>query len=82
MTFRRHGLRSIPSLLLLLLLLLLLRLGDHAAEAAVRKRKDADTRSRTARFVNYSGAKVDFFWVHYKTNELAHSHTDGEGTRC
>jgi hypothetical protein len=25
---------------------------------------------------------VDFFWVHIKTNELAHSHTDGEGTRC
>jgi hypothetical protein len=79
MTFLRHGLRSIPSLLLLLLLLFL---GDFNAEAAVRKRKDADTRSRTARFVNQSGAKVDFFWVHIKTNELAHSHTDGEGTRC
>ena len=50
------------------------------AAKSYRKRKDDNPHSRSARFVNRSGAKVDFSWVHPSTGELAHSHTNGEGT--
>ena len=50
------------------------------AAKSYRKRKDDNPHARGAKFLNRSGAKVDFFWVHPETGELAHSHTNGDGT--
>lgn len=44
-----------------------------------RKKNSDHPHSRSAKFLNRSGAKVDFFWVHPETGELAHSHTNGDG---
>ena len=44
-----------------------------------RKRKDNNPKSRSLRVMNHSGVKIDVFWIHPDTRELANSNTDGEG---
>mmetsp|Transcript_14836 Transcript_14836/g.28105 ORF Transcript_14836/g.28105 Transcript_14836/m.28105 type:complete len:448 (+) Transcript_14836:212-1555(+) len=44
-----------------------------------RKRKHDSPASRNAKFLNRSGAKVDFAWIHVETGKVTDSHTQGEG---
>jgi hypothetical protein len=47
--------------------------------ASSRRRKNGNPSSRSVRVMNKSGVRIDLFWIHSVTNELAASHTDGEG---
>ena len=45
--------------------------------AWARRRKDGNPSSRGIVVMNRSGVKIDFYWVHPHTGELAGSNTDG-----
>ena len=50
-----------------------------AAGTARNRRKNGNPQSRSVRVMNKSGVRIDIFWIHPHTRELAPSHTDGEG---
>jgi len=60
-------------LLLSLLLLTATVIGGR------NKRKDGHPLSRSIRVLNHSGSKIDLFWIHPETHQLADSHSSGEG---
>jgi hypothetical protein len=43
------------------------------------RRRNGNPQSRSVRVMNKSGVRIDIFWIHSTTNELAPSHTEGEG---
>ena len=67
------------SRLLPLAIVLLITFCTRTTANSFRKRKHSDPRARNAKFLNKSGAKIDFFWINPHTRELAHSHTEGKG---
>jgi hypothetical protein len=50
-----------------------------AVGTARNRRKHGHPHSRSVRVMNKSGVRIDIFWIHPTTRELAPSHTDGEG---
>ena len=48
-------------------------------DSAPLRRKDGNPLSRSMRVRNESGVKLDIFWIHPTTRELAASHTSGDG---
>lgn len=44
-----------------------------------RKRRDGHPLSRSVRVINQSGYRIDIFWIHPETNELAESNTNNDG---
>jgi hypothetical protein len=50
-----------------------------AAGTTRSRRKNGNPQSRSVRVMNKSGVRIDIFWIHPNTNELAPSHTEGEG---
>lgn len=86
MTSRSLPLNSIrigSSMWILLLLTILIVYTENitvkAAGTARNRRKNGNPQSRSVRVMNKSGARIDIFWIHPNTRELAPSHTDGEG---
>ena len=51
----------------------------QAAGTARNRRKNGNPQSRSVRVMNKSGARIDIFWIHPNTRELAPSHTEGDG---
>jgi hypothetical protein len=49
------------------------------ADAAPKRRKDGNPLSRSISVHNKAAAKIDIFWIHPTTQELAPSNTDGDG---
>jgi hypothetical protein len=49
------------------------------AEAAPKRRKDGNPLSRSVSVYNKAAAKIDIFWIHPTTQELAPSNTNGDG---
>jgi hypothetical protein len=49
------------------------------AQAAPKHRKDGNPLSRSVSVNNKAAAKIDIFWIHPHTQELAPSNTNGEG---
>lgn len=74
MAMSRRILRAVPLLPLLLLLL-----WTPAAVLARNKRKHGNPLARSVRVLNESGVKIDLFWIHPETRQLADSHSSGEG---
>ena len=46
---------------------------------ARNKRKHGNPAARSIRVMNDSGVKIDLFWIHPETQQLADSHSSGEG---
>ena len=67
-----YGYRCFPSRTVLFILLLLCNQGVNA-----RYRKDGNAQSRSIQILNRSGVKIDYFWIHPGTGELAESQTEG-----
>jgi len=59
--------------------LLLLLLSAPRAALARSKRKHGNPLARSVRVLNESGVKIDLFWIHPETRQLADSHSSGEG---
>ena len=51
----------------------------QAAGTARNRRKNGNPQSRSIRVMNKSGVRIDIFWIHPTTRELAPSHTEGDG---
>ena len=51
----------------------------NAVGTARNRRKHGNPQSRSVRVMNKSGVRIDIFWIHPHTRELAPSHTDGDG---
>jgi hypothetical protein len=49
------------------------------ADAAPKRRKDGNPLSRSVSVHNKAAAKIDIFWIHPTTQELAPSNTNGDG---
>lgn len=63
-------------------LLVFLVLLSTTLAAPKRRRKDAHPDARSIRVLNQSGARIDIFWVDFRTNTLAPSNTEGEGVEA
>jgi len=50
-----------------------------AAAVSARKKKIGNPLARSVRVMNDSGSKIDLFWIHPDTHQLADSHSGGEG---
>jgi hypothetical protein len=50
---------------------------SHVSPGTARYRKDGNPSSRNIVVQNRAGCKIDFFWIHPQTKELAGSNTDG-----
>jgi hypothetical protein len=57
----------------------MLHLEVTAVGTTHSRRKNGNPQSRSVRVLNKSGVRIDVFWIHPNTNELAPSHTSGEG---
>ena len=82
-----------PITLVLRLKLLVLVLWSAASPATVvvraaavsatsmhkRSKKHGNPLARSIRVLNQSGVKLDLFWIHPETRELAESHSGGDG---
>lgn len=66
---------------LLLILIIAYSYSDavNAAGTARNRRKNGNPQSRSVRVMNKSGVRIDIFWIHPNTRELAPSHTEGDG---
>lgn len=66
-----------------LLLALFIVYTDNVSVKAVgtarNRRKNGNPQSRSVRVMNKSGVRIDIFWIHPNTRELAPSHTEGDG---
>ena len=51
----------------------------NAVGTARNRRKNGNPQSRSVRVMNKSVARIDIFWIHPTTRELAPSHTEGDG---
>jgi hypothetical protein len=60
-------------------LVLLVSRCTEAIHAKSRRRKNGHPDSRSVRILNQSGSKIDIYWIHPVTRDLAHSNTDGQG---
>lgn len=72
----------IPRYFPLLLTFLFLCMDTATVKAvgtARNRRKNGHPHSRSVRVMNKSGLRIDVFWIHPTTRELAPSHTEGEG---
>lgn len=56
-------------------------MGVMASGTTRSRRKNGNPQSRSVRVMNHAGVPIDIFWIHPHTNELAPSHTSGEGVR-
>jgi hypothetical protein len=61
--------------------LLTVDMGALAVGTTRSRRKNGNPQSRSVRVMNQAGVPIDIFWIHPVTNELAPSHTSGEGVR-
>jgi hypothetical protein len=63
------------------ILMLAIDMGVMATGTTRSRRKNGNPQSRSVRVMNQAGVPIDIFWIHPETNELAPSHTSGEGVR-
>jgi hypothetical protein len=72
---------SISRVAVVLLLLLLLLFDEDTTNvyAARTKRRNGNPQARPVRVLNQCGVKVDIYWIHPDTGELASSSTNGDG---
>lgn len=58
---------------------MVLLLSSPGVVLARNKRKHGNPLGRSIRVMNESGVKIDLFWIHPETQQLADSHSSGEG---